>query len=133
MLLYSMLFTLATCVSTDSTEYIELPMNANLDDYIGKHVVFEAQFCDFEMNHMLRFSMDEDDTHFCIDQKDGEETGIQVLAYTTRGQLETLDEYKEKRFKVYGLFESFTSKGRGGTMHTEYYLEFDLIELIEDE
>ena len=113
-----------------TSNYEAVPMNAKLSEYIGKKIYFKAKVCDFEMQHMLRFSLDESNLHFCIDQiSDDGKAGFQILAYTTEAKMKLIGKYNDKTFTVYGTLNSTSGAGKGGKEHTEYYLEFDKSEL----
>ena len=109
-------------------EYELLPKNTNLNRYIGKKIYFKAQFCEFEMQHMLRFTLNEANQHFCIDQINDD---FQMLAYTDQSKIEKIKKYDGKVFTIYGTLNSIAGAGKGGGEHTEYYLEFDKLELNE--
>jgi hypothetical protein len=110
-------------------DYELLPMNAQMSDYVGKKVHFKARICTMEMEHMIRFSLEETNEYFCIDQMNDEgEAGFQMLAYTNASGIDSLKKYKEKIFSIYGKLGSTTGAGKGGEEHTEYFLELDKVE-----
>ena len=133
MFILSVLISFFACIPTkdiSTSEYELLPMDAKLSEYVGKKVYFKARICDFEMQHMLRFSLDGPNQHFCIDQMDDNgESGFQMLAYTDKSRIDMVEEYDGKIFTVYGTLDSMTGAGKGGGEHTEYFLEFEKLEL----
>ena len=127
----SLLISFFACVPSKkitSSNYELLPAGVKLSEYIGKKVCFKAKICDFEMQHMLRFSLDAASQHFCIDQmSDDGKSDFQILAYTSSSKIEAVEKYTGKIFTIYGTLNSTAGVGKGGGEHTEYYLEFDML------
>jgi hypothetical protein len=108
-----------TSNSLNTEGYTELKADASLKDYKGEKVYFKAEICEFEMQHMLAGMKD----YVCIDWVDDKgETVRQMLAYTD------LKVEKDGVFVAFGTLGSVSGAGKGGGMHTEYYLDLDKVE-----
>ena len=130
----SILISFFACVPSKEIpipEYELFPAGAKLSEYVGKKIYFKARVCDFEMQHMLRSSLDETSEHFCIDQTGGNgKYAFQILAYTDQAGMKMVEKCTGKVFTIYGTIDSITGAGQGGGEHTEYYLEFDKLDIL---
>lgn len=131
-MLFFMLIAFVACTTTSSsitsnsinTEgYVELTVDSEYKNYEGKKVYFKAKICKMEMQHMLRRSFNGNDNYVCIDMVDSKGEAVsQMLAYTD------MKVDNEETFTVFGTLGSVSGAGKGGGMHTEYYLELEKVE-----
>lgn len=103
-------------------DYEDLPSKAKLENYVGKKVTFVAARCKMEYQHMLKLSIDGTPAYICLDAEIG-----QLLAYyKTKEAIKNSDNI---RFRVFGTIGKITGAGKGGGIHTEYYLDLDYVEM----
>lgn len=106
-------------------QYELLPADAALKQYNGKRVYFEVRFCEMEMQHMLRPSLQGNNDYFCVDRIDETERIGQLLAYTSEDIVAIYKKYDDQPFIIFGTIGMISGAGKGGGTHTEYYLEME--------
>jgi hypothetical protein len=104
-------------------DYYQLPKKNNPEEWVGKKVTFVAVRCPFEHQHLLKTTLDGTPKYLCLE---AEEVG-QILAYY--GKNTPIRAADALRFRVFGTVGKVSGAGKGGKMHTEYYLDLDYIDM----
>jgi hypothetical protein len=108
--------------SGENSDYVYLETKSDAERWIDQKVAFRATVCRFENEHLIRPSFDGNEAYICLDNA----VFGQILAYHASNFDKKPTEKSE--FLVYGRFAKTTGAGKGGGMHTEYFLEMDKAE-----
>lgn len=115
-----------TSTSSSTEEYIELPTGKSVVDFVGKKVWLMGKESKMVYQHMMKGSFSPDgekdpEKHIYIDYN---ENGGQIVGYYKGFDIPK----DEAMHKFYGKILSMSGAGKGGGMHTEYYIMLDKVE-----
>jgi hypothetical protein len=109
---------------TADTKYQHLSKNKSIKGFVDKAVCIEGTES-IEINqHMMKpyFSLEGEveEKHLYVDYNNGQ----QIVVYYKNINLPE----DQKKHKFYGTVREMSGAGKGGKMHTEYYLDLDKVE-----
>ena len=113
------------------TDYQMLKAGENLSDFVDKKICFDAKISEIPAQHMMKMSLNdgEEEKHEYLDP-DSKYNCSQVVGYYYLSKVK-FPENKKTTLKVFGSLRMLKGKGKGGGIHTEYYLDLDKVESLE--
>lgn len=103
-------------------EYMQLQKKNNPEDLVGKKVTFVATRCSYEEQHMMKTTMAVE-KYICIES---DEVGQILAYYMPETPVSNADNL---RFRVFGTVGKISGVGKGGGVHTEYFIDLDNVEM----
>jgi hypothetical protein len=113
------------------TDYQMLKAGENLSDFVDKKICFDAKISEIPAQHMMKMSLNdgEEEKHEYLDP-DSKYNCSQFVGYYYLSKVK-FPENKKTTLKVFGSLRMMQGKGKGGGIHTEYYLDLDKVESLE--
>lgn len=112
----------STTSNSEDSEYMQLDADMPISDYVGQKIWIEGNISTDPMQHMMKEAVPFGDAeeHLYITYNDGEET----VGYYTNLEIPT----DNQNHRFYGTVDKISGAGKGGDMHTEYFINLEKIE-----
>lgn len=121
----------ATRNAEPSVPYYTMTEGESIADFEGKKIRFMASLAEIPMVHMMRPSLNHSgrEEHIYLDPLQSYGFG-QIVAYFNTKSFSQTKIKPNRTYLVSGTVGAVSGPGKGGGMHTEYYLELEGAELV---